>query len=238
MKVNAQVLSIPPYISCPWHQVSSLCVETLQGQKRLAIYMQNGSKIEIPDPSPTLVDVVFTAHGEFLDKVDEGFIPTSRPSSNASSNTSNFNSEILMNLVPMSPGMGSFVDLMQHCPDQKNMPDLPPEIVEKVVGVVRSIAPEEMKHMPKSEPHCNCFHCQVSRKAHASLEDIPEDLDAPVSDEELQFRSWDVQPEGDKVFIVTNPLDETESFRVHLGDPVGCTCGQNRCAHIEAALRS
>lgn len=238
MKVNAQVLSIPPYISCPWHQVSSLCVETLQGERYLIVYMQNGSKVRVPDPSPTLVDMVFTAHGEFLDKADRGNIATNSSASNTLPNGIKLNSEVAMNLIPMPLGMGSFVDLMQHSSEQKNMPDLPRDILDKVVGLLRSIASEEIKHMPKAEPHCNCFHCQVSRKAHMSLGDLPEDVDAPVSDEELQFRSWDVKAEGEKVFTVTNPLDETESFSVYLGNPVGCTCGQNRCAHIEAALRS
>jgi hypothetical protein len=232
MKVNAQVLSIPPYISCPWSQVSSLCVEAPAGQKRLVIYMQNGSRVEIPDLSPTLIDMVFTAHGEFLDQTPPTKIEPHEAKHSPIPN------EFSMNLMPMPGGMNTFVDMMQHTPEQKDMPDVPKEILSKVISVIRTLAPDELKHMPKAEPHCNCFHCQLSRKAVSVIEDESEEIDGPVSDDELSFRTWDVKAETEDVFTVSNPLDPAESYRVHLKDPIGCTCGQKKCEHIEAALRS
>jgi hypothetical protein len=35
-----------------------------------------------------------------------------------------------------------------------------------------------------------------------------------------------------------NPLDHKEHYNVFLGDPIGCSCGNNNCEHIQAVLKS
>ncbi|MGH2612567.1 MAG: hypothetical protein ACRDFB_05905, partial [Rhabdochlamydiaceae bacterium] len=59
-----------------------------------------------------------------------------------------------------------------------------------------------------------------------------------VSDEDLKFRTWDIKQENDKLYSVTNPLDKKEHYNVFLGKPLGCTCGNKNCEHIQAVLKS
>jgi len=59
-----------------------------------------------------------------------------------------------------------------------------------------------------------------------------------VSDEDLTFQDWEVKQEGDKLYLVTNPLDRDERYRVFLGKPLGCTCGKTNCEHIRMVLSS
>ena len=95
---------------------------------------------------------------------------------------------------------------------------------------------QDRKTLPKAEPHCNCTYCQITRTlSHAQQE---EEQDEEVTEEDLRFRSWDIEQKGDQLFTVTNPLDKAETYQVFLGHPVGCTCGKKKCAHIEAVLRS
>ena len=59
-----------------------------------------------------------------------------------------------------------------------------------------------------------------------------------VSDEDLKFKTWDIVQTGEKLYDVTNPLDTKEQYHVYLGEPVGCTCGEQYCEHIRAVLSS
>ena len=59
-----------------------------------------------------------------------------------------------------------------------------------------------------------------------------------VSREDLQFREWDIEQTSEKVYVVTNPLDKEEKYQIHLGKPIGCTCGSAHCDHIRAVLES
>jgi len=116
------------------------------------------------------------------------------------------------------------------------MPELSHEVLQRVIGMVKMIAPDEIQNIPPSEPHCNCIHCQISR---AVSDDAPEQIsDEIVSDEDLKFRDWEVSAEGDNLFVVRHPLNTDEEYHVYLGDPIGCTCGSKQCEHIAAALRS
>lgn len=130
---------------------------------------------------------------------------------------------------------------MTHDPSQMHAPDLPAEILEKIGAIAKVVAPKELQMMPKAEPHCNCPHCQISRSIHHHLGDEQElevILEEEVTEEDLRFRDWEVTEEGEAIYTVTNPLDQNETYRVHIGDPIGCTCGHEGCEHIEAVLRS
>ncbi len=93
----------------------------------------------------------------------------------------------------------------------------------------------------KPEPHCNCPHCQVARSLHEEeneqerSEEI--DLDQEVKDDELHFQEWEIEQKGDHLFSVTHRLDQ-KSYNVYLGDPIGCTCGQEKCEHVKVALQN
>jgi hypothetical protein len=133
------------------------------------------------------------------------------------------------------PGM----EVLQHNLNQANTADIPPEVLEKISGMIKMMTNGDIAAFPKPEPHCNCPHCQVARSIHGiSKNEEPHALDQAVSDEELKFRDWDISKRGDQLYIVTNPLDPKEYYSVYLGSPIGCTCGQPHCEHIKAVLYS
>ena len=126
-----------------------------------------------------------------------------------------------------------------------NAPDLPAEILEKIASIAKIIAPEDQNSLPKSEPHCNCFYCQVSRAIQAGLihheagaKPQEEPNEEPISDEDLSFQQWDILQASDNLYTVINRLDTQEKYNVFLGQPVGCTCGKLACEHILAVLKS
>lgn len=227
MKITSRRLSIPPYISCSWEQVSSLHVEEYDDRSDLVVFMSGGAKVTIPHLSETLIDMIFSAHGEFLDH-QGGSTPTAAPS---------FEIEGTLPAGAIAlPMAGGIADIMQHNSAHKDMPNLSPEILQRLIGMVKMIAPDEIGNISPPEPHCNCIHCQISRAiADETLEEASDEL---VTDEELKFRDWEVIAEGANQFLVRHPLNPDEQYHVHLGDPIGCTCGSDKCEHIAAALRS
>jgi hypothetical protein len=131
--------------------------------------------------------------------------------------------------------------VMQHNPAQANSPDLPAIVLEKIGTLAKAMAPDDMSAMPKAVENCNCMHCQISRAIEEELnheaktEEIEEEV---VTDQDLHFEQWSIEPSGEKMFTVCNKLNTDESYNVFLGSPVGCTCGKKNCEHIVAVLKS
>ena len=59
--------------------------------------------------------------------------------------------------------LDNLTSFMHHNGEQKDMPDLPQELLAKILDVSKMMGMDEMKNLPKAEPHCNCTHCQVIR---------------------------------------------------------------------------
>ena len=136
----------------------------------------------------------------------------------------------------MLPGIEGMSSLIHHNLEQSSSPDLPKELLDKMVDIAKSIGVEDISSLPKAEPHCNCPHCQIMRAFHASSGPLL--VEEEVSEEDLQFKSWDIHQDGDQLYTVTNPLAQEEHYSVFLGDPIGCTCGQKNCEHIQAVLHT
>ncbi len=131
--------------------------------------------------------------------------------------------------------MEGLADMMHHNPDQSNSPELPDEVLSKIVAVARALGIDDTSVLPNPELNCNCMYCQVA-KAFRKEVAATIDLDEEVSAEDLKFRTWDINQTTDKLYLVTNPLDAKEQYNVFLGEPMGCTCGDNHCEHIRAVL--
>lgn len=136
-------------------------------------------------------------------------------------------------------GLGTAI---QHNPSQMNAPDIPQEVLDKIAGIAKVIAPTDPDAIPKAEPHCNCMHCQIARAIHNEMKAIevqqPEAvLDEEIKPEELNFCQWEIKATDENLYTVTNRLDTQEKYSVYLGHPVGCTCGKDNCEHIIAVLR-
>jgi len=220
MKINDKILSLPPYISTAWKNIVSIHVETRPFGHVLLIELVTGSKVEIPNLDTKLMEQIFSMHAAVLEK--EG------PQNPIATQTFAF---------PLPFPIEGLTSTLQHNPEQADTPPLPPEILEKIQSF-KGILPEDLTSIQKAEPHCNCPYCQITRAITGDLVEATPQIEEEVSVADLTFRNWDIKQEGNKLFSVTNPLDNKEHYSVFLGEPVGCTCGSKNCEHIQAVLRS
>lgn len=240
MKINNKVLSIPPYVSTSWNNIRALRMKGMA----LVVVLQDGENIEIPGLKPEIVGLIFSTHASSL---EGGNAPPQIPQTNPFA-------QAMMQARPSPLGeapfklsfasMDEFGSMLQHNPQQAHAPELPKEILSKIAQITKIVAPEDAQLLPKAEPHCNCMHCQIARAVNqentvtAVEEPKAAQVEEEVKDDELQFQQWEIQQIGDNLFSVTNKLDRFEIYNVHIGKPIGCTCGKEGCEHIVAVLKS
>ncbi len=234
MKITKKLLSIPPFLVTPWENVVSVQLE----KETLLVGLADGSRASIPGLESKAIANIFAIYEQHLEEEPsfDSLSPFENSSETAHPATSALNSFRFGITGPEGfPGLPA---VMQHDPALMDGPDLPAELLEKVAGIARVVASEEIPDLPKAEPHCNCPHCQFTRVLKGETREISESLQEEiVSDEELSFREWDIEESGEKMYCVRNPLDAKEEYQVYLGDPVGCTCGESNCEHIKHVLR-
>lgn len=222
MKITSRILSIPPYLSTTWKNISSLHVKQQRGLYTLVVILQNRVQVEVPGLRKEILDEIFEAHAASADEesalkknILEGFSLS----------------------LPMDGeeggGLANLQSAMQHSSEQANLPAMPADILEKITAIAKTFGMDDSA-FNQPEPNCNCVYCQVARAFHGQ-----EAIEEEVSDEDLRFRDdWDIKQSGDQLYIVTNALDQAESYNVFLGDPIGCTCGKKDCDHIKAVLKT
>jgi hypothetical protein len=248
VKINDKLICIPPYISTTWDHVTFLhAEEDLQTQQPiLAIHLDDGNVVNIPNLDSSVIDIAFAAHLKFLEGETKKREQDSLPKTFQA---------LVQKITGLSPeqiagmtiryGIGGLPNVegiemaFQHNQAQSNAPDLPQEMLEKVVLMAKSLANGDISGFPKPEPHCNCMHCQVARALHGiEKKEEPAATEEAVSEQDLRFRSWDIVQNGEKLYCVTNPENPGEQYNVYLGTPIGCTCGDPNCEHIIAVLHS
>jgi hypothetical protein len=218
MMITTQMLSIPPYISTTWKNITSLH-SIPDGQKfKLIVILNNGIQTVVPSLDQTQIDSIFEAHARY---------ESTKAQTNQLSPSFKF---------PLTNQTELFNTAMQHNPDQSDSPELPKEILEKITSIAKVLGLEDVSQLPKPEPQCNCMFCQIARAFHGEESDAK--TEEIVSDKDLEFRTWDIKQTSEKLYHVTNPLDDKEQYSVYLGEPIGCTCGQKNCEHIRAVLNS
>ncbi|MCH9608990.1 MAG: hypothetical protein S4CHLAM45_02690 [Chlamydiales bacterium] len=235
-KITEKIICIPPYISTSWDRVTFMQTEgAAEGELTLVLHLDDGKCLKIQNLDKALIDLAFSAHLQYLE---------SKNGSQAKANSLGFLQNFLgstpeqLESMPIKfgisgvPGLENFEAVMQHNSTQADAEDLPSEVLEKIGQMTKMIGGGDLNAFPKPEPHCNCPHCQLARAVHGIEK---EDVD-PVSDEDLKFRDWEIQQNGENLYTVTNPLDSLEQYNVFLGQPVGCTCGKEHCEHIKAVL--
>lgn len=251
VKINEKLICIPPYISALWDQVSFLQTEEDLESKKLILTIQliDGKVVKIPNLDQSLIEIAFAAHLKHLEA------PTQKSSLKEEGlpktlmgmlqQVTGLSPEQLANMpirlgIPGLPGGIEGIEMaFQHNPSNAHVPDVPPEVLEKILGMTKLMNSNDLGEFPRPEPHCNCMHCQIARAIHGieKKSDVPE-IEEPVMDEELTFKSWDIEQNGEKLFTVSDPLNPKEKYSVYLGSPLGCTCGQQNCEHIKAVLYS
>ena len=225
IKINEKMLSLPPYISTSWQNIISLQIEeTLRGPL-LIVELVSGSRVQIPYLEPIIIEHIFAAHSSFLDKQNTKKAPE------------NFSFALPLDLLSgaLLPGMQDMSQILQHNLEQASTPDLPKELLDKMVSLAKTMGVTDPNSLPKAEPHCNCPHCQIMRAFHAPTESS---IEEEISDEDLKFRTWDIEQTDEKLYVVSNPLNQEEHYNVFLGEPLGCTCGKKDCEHIQAVLHT
>lgn len=226
MKITATILSIPPYLSTTWKNISSLHVREEHSAYTLIVLLQNRVQVEVPGLDKGTIDEIFEAHARSAE--EEHSVPKlSNPLDGPFSFSLPFRGDGAIDTLGPS---------MQHNPEQAELPPMPPEVLKKITVIARAFGLDDLSALPKAEPHCNCVYCQVARSLQgeeAPLEQIEE-----VSEEDLKFRNWEIKQTGDQLYAVVNPLDPNEHYNVFLGAPLGCTCGSKHCEHIRAVLNS
>lgn len=235
--INAKLLSIPPYISTSWDNVSSLHVDTNQLPQTLVITLKSGSTIKIPGLDSDILTKIFQTHSHYLEDKSKKEIPEQFTQGGPAMNFENtVGLGFPMRFGGNLEGLGA---AMQHDPAQSNAPDMPKEVLEKIAQVSKIMDTSgNMMEALKPEPHCNCMHCQISRAIQGDVPAEPHQEEEEVSEDDLKFKTWDIEQTGDKLYSVKNPLDDKEQYNVFLGNPLGCTCGHRNCEHIKAVLNT
>ena len=226
MNITPQILSIPPYLSTTWKNISSMHAIPEGETFKLFVMLASRMRVVVPDLDKESVESIFEAHALYGSQATA--LPTQQ--------------EIILPSATFSlPSSTNGLELLnaasQHNPAQANAPQLPKEILEKIAGIAKVLGLDTAEHLPKAEPHCNCPYCQIARAFQGTTGPIASEEEI-VSAEDLQFRNWDIQQSADQLYTVTNPLDQAENYSVYLGDPLRCTCGQKNCEHIRAVLSS
>ncbi|MDE3055539.1 MAG: hypothetical protein KGI80_02430 [Verrucomicrobiota bacterium] len=218
MKITLEVLSIPPFLSTTWENVRSLSLTTT-GELRIHL-VGNSKVVEVPSLNPESVSLIFETHARYLDK--------------KKSVSKDLPLGAIGFRLPM-PSEGGVAEPfpMQHNPEQAGLPPLPPAVLKKVTSMAEALGLSDFDALPTTEPGCHCLFCQVVN-AFRSKKVEEED----VSPEDLKFRDWEVSQIADHLYSVQNPIDREEQYRVFLGEPLGCTCGQKNCEHIRAVLKT
>ncbi len=232
IKLNEHIISISPFLSTHWSHVLSL---HMKGGE-LVITLLDGSLVAIPGLKEETLHLIFQYHAAHLAKEHHKETLSQAPAKLE---------EMLRQgeEVALKFAIGSSLEelgtMMQHNPNQKEAPDLPPEVLKKIEAITKMFSGEELI-LPKAEPDCNCFHCQIARVINPTPLSVATGVPEieHISDEELQFPQWMITQTGDKLFCVANSLNEQEKYNVYLGEPIGCTCGKEGCEHILAVLKS
>ena len=239
MKISSKIIHIPPYISTSWDNIRALFLK----EGTLVIQLKEGTQVSIPGLDQSTLEVIFSAHAEFLDtqsRQKEQISPMRILQQNNISTPVSHPEQVASFQLAFS-NMDSLNSALHHNPAQANMPALPEDILKKISAIAKIVAPDDIQNLPAPEPHCNCIHCQIARAIHQQFdgEKHPkQENEEPISDEDLKFQDWEITPNGDRLYTVVNKLNPQEKYQVYLGEPFGCTCGVQNCEHIVAVLKS
>lgn len=243
MIINPKFFHYPPYISTSWKQVAAIHMSG----NTLIVNLHNSELIHIPNLSSQQVESVFKAYGDYLEKESASQISSSNSALQPSFNT--FAQALFANdFIAESPfqfsisNMDGFASALQHNQSQANMADLPQEVIQKIASIAKIVAPADAQELPKAEPHCNCMYCQIARAISSGIEDdpLPETPNPTlqIPQEEPDNTLWIITQKGELMYEVAEKKDPQNKFNVFLGNPVGCTCGQEGCEHLIAVLKS
>ncbi len=235
MKINDMILSIPPYISTTWKNISGICAK---GLNDLEIQLESGGTVTIPNLDKQMIDLIFFYHASAMEPKEAQKPQKAKASSSSEKELFGFPFSMPFSLP--TENVLQFGQILQHNPEQSNMPEIPSEILNKVSHFAQAMSQETGQVLfPDTQPHCNCLYCQVGRAVNRNQEPESKKIEEEiVTEEDLKFKEWDIAKTAESLYEVKNPLEPSEVYQVFLGHPIGCTCGRNNCEHIKAVLNT
>lgn len=241
MKINRALFCLPPYLSTTWSHVMAL---HMRGEA-LFVSLADGEIIQIPNLPPELLQLIFENHGNYLeeeerlDKAAEQMVQASQNPLIQMLSSPEIGTSSLRFAIANFDGAGGMYNALQHNAGQSQLPNLPPEILEKILSITKLMASNEPDLFPPAEPHCNCIHCQITRAMQNSSDSnsVQQSVFEEVEESELTFQQFNIEEVANQIFKVTNRL-ENDCYIVELAPKVRCSCGQNDCEHIINVLKS
>lgn len=239
MIVNNKILNLPPYISTTWNNVQGLYMKG----KSLVITLLSGDAVSIDNLSPEIIEKIFNAHRFYLEQQENESDKLKKSGELFQQTLSSAGAEIFQMGQQAMEQIGF---ALQHNSAHANAPNLPEELLEQISAFAKIIIAEDPNNLPQAEPNCNCPHCQIANAIHGhknmsaplrEAADSKGDIDE-ISPADLEFQPWHIEQISENLYSVTNKLDPQEKYKVFLGTPIGCTCGESNCVHIPAVLRT
>lgn len=233
MKITESYIHIPPYISTAWNEVRAVWKEN----DAVFLLLFGKQAIKISGLSEEQEEMIFSFHGKHLVASQESRIPQL-------SKELSLPAHFLGGMAPLGmqlgiAGQGGVHNILQHNLTMANFPDLPLELLQRIAKVASALSQGmEGMEVSEDEPHCNCPHCQLARVMRESAQSCEEPPSESKEEEEVFVSDWRIQNKEKDVYEVAHRLHLEEAYLVHLGDPLGCTCGKSGCEHLLAVLRS
>lgn len=228
VKINKNILSIPPYLSIPWKEIASLYLK----DEELIVVPKKGDLCEVPGLTEEQIEKIFHFHAQCYDQLDReeralGFLSRLASSEGVSG----------MQIAIAASPADITNPMVEHNPELADAPDIPHEILEKIQMISKMVESAGGQSPSMKQEHgCNCFHCQIARVLSPSEEpSCQQQCDCVDGD---QVEGWSIIQTGDRLFSVTKNSCPQEVYEVHLGDPVSCTCGKRGCEHLLVVLKS
>lgn len=224
MQITPKILNLPPYLSTTWDNIASLKTQIETDSYSLFVTLKSGESIKIPNLDQPTINAIFKAHAQHIEHPVE--------------ETPKFRLPFSFSL-PLNKAEGPISSLgnsMHHNSEQSDLPDIPPEVLEKISMVAKAFGLDDASVLPSPQEGCNCVYCQFTRAFMEKPKNLGNEIE--ILEDDLRFRDWEIKQTADKLYAVTNPLDANEQYSVFLGEPLGCTCGEKNCEHIKAVLRT
>ena len=158
MQITPQILSIPPYLSTTWDNISVLKPESLGEIFSLTVILKNGDRVTVPSLTKSEISSIFEAHAKSVATLPQkqgGFI-------------------------------ASINEPLHHNPEQSDLPEIPPEVLGKISLLTKAFNLEGTSSFEElAQTNCNCIYCQMKRALTPTEEKI-DDLDLVFRDWEIK----------------------------------------------------
>lgn len=228
MKINKNMLSIPPYITTTWDNIT--CVQACVVQDEfvdIKICLADGEKVEVPHVPEKIFNKIRDEYEKFI---ESSSINTPADLGGIASGIADIFQGANRELPAIGRGENVGVigfPVSGHPRQHHEAPVLGKEALRQITKTLGEKA-FEGEYITK----CNCIYCQSCRF-------VQDKKNKESGEKPLEFSdAWLVEEVGTDKFIVRDKMKESNVFTVYLKPKIICSCGSNVCEHIKATLFS